>query len=91
MTGHGRLPAFCHHALVRLVGRMPICWDPHRSVVVENLRFRADLEYVAFLVNSLPVFISVTSLKENRVIADTAIWEPQGLWEWDDGAKCSQP
>jgi len=48
---------------VRLVDRVPVCWDRHRSIVVENLRFRADLEYVAFLVNSLPVFISVTSLK----------------------------
>ena len=76
LTRHGRLPALCHHALARLVDRMPVCLDRHRSIVVENLRFRADLEYVAFLVNSLPVFISITGLKENRVIADTATWKP---------------
>jgi hypothetical protein len=55
---------------------MPVCLARHRSTVVEKLRFEADLEYVAFLVNSLPVFISITGLQWNSVIADTATWKP---------------
>ena len=41
-----------------------------------TLLLTAELEDIALLVESLPVLISLTDLKENGVIADTAPWKP---------------
>jgi hypothetical protein len=41
-----------------------------------TITFVAELEDIALLVDSLPVLISLTDLKENGVIADTAFWKP---------------
>jgi hypothetical protein len=54
---------------------MLVGWARLRCPVGEKLRRRAELEDIAFLMNRLPVLVSITGLKRNRAIANTATWK----------------
>jgi hypothetical protein len=41
------------------------------------LLLQAKFEDIALLVKGLPVLISITGLKANRLTADAALWEPR--------------